>query len=66
MKIITYITRKWAGCRDKGFQWLAQEQRIAVAGNKALQPPEQYRQRLDALGYKHYLYSAEEGVWPGR
>ena len=59
MKIITYNVNGLRAAVTKGFpEWLAQEQPDVLCLQETKLQPEQYpAEALDALGYKHYLYS---------
>lgn len=62
MKIITYNVNGLRAAVTKGFpEWLAQEQPDVLCLQETKLQPEQYpAEALDALGYKHYLYSAQK------
>ena len=67
MKIITYNVNGLRAAVTKGFpEWLAQEQPDVLCLQETKLQPEQYpAEALDALGYKHYLYSAQKKGYSG-
>ncbi len=67
MKIITYNVNGLRAAVTKGFpEWLAQELPDVLCLQETKLQPEQYpAEALDALGYKHYLYSAQKKGYSG-
>ena len=62
MKIITYNVNGLRAAVTKGLpEWLAQEQPDVLCLQETKLQPEQYpADALDSLGYRHYLYSAQD------
>ena len=67
MKIITYNVNGLRAAVTKGLpEWLANEQPDVLCLQETKLQPEQYpAEALDALGYKHYLYSARKKGYSG-
>lgn len=67
MKIITYNVNGLRAAVTKGLpEWLANEQPDVLCLQETKLQPEQYpTEALDALGYKHYLYSARKKGYSG-
>ena len=67
MKIITYNVNGLRAAVGKGLpEWLEQEQADVVCIQETKLQPDQYpEEALSALGYKHYLYSAQKKGYSG-
>ena len=67
MKIITYNVNGLRAAVSKGLpEWLEQEQADVVCIQETKLQPDQYpEEALSALGYKHYLYSAQKKGYSG-